>query len=178
MPSAAGSATTVKAKAVNKDGAEVEREYHVAAMGPKVRAFFVQLLKRRAWKEVDDARQVVDPERWRRMEDCVTLAMTAGKYEWGDEIHNGMLETRTGYVLDFLSRLKPMYPDAAEADVIAIVEAHGWDKVFRLSALADGIPLPKGTGPESGPETPTTTNEPSGTSSPGTPEPQSPKSST
>jgi hypothetical protein len=82
--------------------------YRIVGMGPLVRAYFVQILKTRAWAELDRQAQYVIPSRFNRLESSVMRDMTAGKYEWGDEIHNSIEGTKAGATAMLLARAESM----------------------------------------------------------------------
>jgi hypothetical protein len=149
--------------------------YRIVGMGPLVRAHFVQILKTRAWAELDRQAQYVIPSRFNRLESSVMRDMTAGKYEWGDEIHNSIEGTKAGATAMLLARLKAANPDANDDDVETLVNKYGWDRLIGYMNQADGPPLPNSPAPATSGAESMTSNS-SGPSSGTTPEP-TPKAS-
>jgi hypothetical protein len=132
--------------------------FRIVGMGPKVRAFFVQILKTRAWAELDRQALFVTPNRMNRLEAYLLRDMAAGKYEWGDEIHDSIDGTRAGFTALLLARLKAANPDAAESDVETLVNKFGWEKLQAAMTQADGPPLPNPQAPEAAGAESTTKN--------------------
>ena len=128
---------------LDKEQKPIVKVWRFGGMGPQVRANFARVLKERAWRELDIQRQYVDAPRFNRMESALTIAMTSGKYEWGDDVHQSIADSRAGTIATAIARLLVYHDEVSEKDVEAIVEAVGWERLVRVMAQADG-PIPNG----------------------------------
>jgi hypothetical protein len=162
------------------DNKPADRNHSVFGMGPGVRAHFVQLLKQRAWAELDSQRHMMPADRHRRLEDGIMAKMAAGLYEWGEEIHQQIDGTEIGGRLLLVARLRVTNPLATEADAEALIKEYGWKRIVAACEEADGprdfLPNPPAPEPKTSGATPTTS--PSSAESSGSTQVQAPTVST
>lgn len=149
------------------------RIFRLAGMGPLVRAHFVRILIERAWARLDQQAQYVNGARFNRLEAALMRDITAGKYEWGDDIHNSIEGTKAGETALLLARLRATFPDHTEEDVETLVNKLGWQRLYAYTAQADGPALPNGLTPEPA-GAKSMTKESSGLSAETSPEPTRP----
>lgn len=120
-------------------------------MGPAVRAAFVRILKDKAWSELDkQGRAGMPVSRYNRLETAIFTAMAAGKYEWLDDVHNGIDGTPAGFRLELLARLRVGTGDEHlhESVTTELIEKYGFERLTKLVQQADGPTLPNQPSPE------------------------------
>jgi hypothetical protein len=147
------------------DNPSRERTFTIAGQGPSFRSYYVRIMKQRAWQALDEQASIVDPFRFGRLEAAVMRDMTAGKYEWDDEIHNSMNANRTGFMVSLQARIMVNDPMATARHAEALMEKYGPDKLTKFMVQADGPPLPNGPTPESAGEEKSMTKDSSASSS-------------
>lgn len=134
----------------DKKGSDLTLRERIGGMGPAVRSLYVQIIKARAWEELDRQGDRMNPARYLRLESAIMQAMGAGKYEWGEEIHNGIDGTRTGFTTELTARIRSVNPRFHASHIEAIVNAYGLERLGALVAQADGPPPKKDVAPLKG----------------------------